>query len=88
MQGNRDINDTRGPFAFPISADEFFDRGMLLRDYFAAHAVNGFLASGNDEGYTAAQVAVFAYQVADAMLAERRRSEKPYTPSPPEAAKT
>lgn len=50
--------------------------GMTLRDYFAGQALAGKLASDNpggiDRGY-AAQVAVQAYWVADAMLAERAK---------------
>ena len=82
--------DDRGPRAFPISADEFFDRGMLLRDYFAAAALTGYLAAHAD-GETAlpkkVEIAEYAYRMADAMLVERRKKPEPYTPSPPEAAK-
>lgn len=42
--------------------------GMLLRDYFAAGAINHFLIRGND--YPAAARA--AYQAADAMMEARK----------------
>ena len=73
--------------------------GMSLRDWFAGQALAGELASQNPEcAYAgcegAAEVSSWAYSVADAMLAERRkRSEaaeaaayppdpKPQTPDP------
>lgn len=89
MQGNRDINDTRGPFAFPISAAEFFDRGMTLRDYFAAAALTGLLAY-TPEGASIEQegsgqldpddAARNAYECADAMLDARRPKPAPLPP--------
>lgn len=76
-----------GP-AFPLPGDEggsFAARGMTLRDYFAAAAVNGLLAA--DAGTTQEAEAIGAvlwcdanslggtarraYAIADAMLAER-----------------
>lgn len=43
--------------------------GMTLRDYFAAKAMQGMLAAG--EGVPSEKLAKWAYDVADAMLAER-----------------
>lgn len=46
--------------------------GMTLRDYFAAKAMSGWLASfGPDDAVTVKRIAEFAYEVADAMLLER-----------------
>ncbi len=47
--------------------------GMTLRDYFAAKAMQGLLASDDPTGpfYSAKEVAEFSYEQADAMLAER-----------------
>lgn len=45
------------------------EEGMMLRDYFAAHAL-ALMASQNDYP-DAARVAQEAYAVADAMMAER-----------------
>ncbi len=86
MSEQRAINQTehhddKGPRAFPISADEFFDRGMTLRDYFAAMAMQGFCSNptwlknvreGFDES-VAVSVAIGAYEQADAMLAARKK---------------
>lgn len=62
-----------GP-AFPVpglKGHAEFD-GMTLRDYFAATALQGWLASfGPSDSPKASSVAIFAYNVADAMLAER-----------------
>lgn len=47
-------------------------RGMSLRDYFAAGAMQGFAADPNTTGEPAL-IAKVAYQWADAMLAERKK---------------
>lgn len=66
-------------FAFPISTiDGYTHYGMTLRDYFAANALNGLLAHGvqrHEAGESARSdwYASTAYQIADAMLAERAK---------------
>ena len=63
--------DNGGP-AFPTEhtdASGLYD-GMTLRDYFAAHALQGGLAHNRPAADTAGW-AKWAYQVADAMLAAR-----------------
>lgn len=48
--------------------------GMTLRDYFAAKAMAGFLASpefSKETGYEADKCAAYAYEHADAMLKAR-----------------
>lgn len=47
--------------------------GMSLRDYFAAKALNGFCADPRTAGRRGWEIAEEAYQVADAMLAERAK---------------
>jgi len=81
--------DDTGGSAFPCEQHELqdgtwnqsFDPGMSLRDYFAAHAMQGLLAHPKcgEEGHTDQDseertecVADEAYAVADAMLAARR----------------
>ena len=54
--------------AFPI--DVRGDKGMDLRDYFAAHAMQGSMANPAVNG-TAATIAAEAYEVADQMMVER-----------------
>jgi hypothetical protein len=44
--------------------------GMTLRDYFAAKAMQGFLASGKTD-YLDKHIAFDAYNLADAMLEAR-----------------
>jgi hypothetical protein len=51
--------------------------GMSLRDYFAAAAMQGILAGVESEYHTqlsGTSYAFIAYTVADAMLAERKKS--------------
>lgn len=75
------IND--GGFAFPAegpSAGQFDNPGMTLRDYFAAKAMQTLLGSeytsykGIFEGWQRS-LSHEAYQIADAMLAERNRND-------------
>jgi len=61
---------TGGP-AFPfVKADGEYESGMTLRDYFAAKAMQGLLAS-NQAGL--AYVTDVAYTYADAMLKVRNK---------------
>lgn len=67
MSEEKKINDG-GP-AFPTEFTGY--PGMTLRDYLAAKAMQGISANGawGDSN----SVAVKAYQIADAMLAEREK---------------
>ena len=62
-------------FAFPKGQSDYTEnRGMTLRDYFAAKAMQGMIAS---YGYLRSEVDVIAesaYDCADAMLKERNKS--------------
>lgn len=68
-----------GGAAFPGEKDERFgqpndcNEGMSLRDYFAAKAMQGLIAS-NDEGAgdRLTELPEYAYQIADAMIAARQ----------------
>ena len=69
-----------GP-AFPGFIDQFGKKnpeGMTLRDYFAAKAMQGLIASprGTPNGADATDTyyAEMAYLMADAMLAEREKN--------------
>jgi hypothetical protein len=62
-----------GGSAFPV---EETDRsaespGMTLRDYFAAKAMQGYLAAFGYDGDSDSNIAHNAYQMADAMLKAR-----------------
>jgi hypothetical protein len=68
--------DAHGGPAFPLSGPVVM-RGMALRDYFAAQALAGWLASfASEQPHPASRgkqdmVAQEAYQMADAMLKAR-----------------
>lgn len=67
-------NNTGGPaFPFPSDADsgEPGDTGMTLRDYFAAKALQGLIASFPTSLPPAVMASEAAYQYADAMLKAR-----------------
>ena len=66
------------PPAFPnVAVKDPFDRsGMTLRDYFAAKAMQGFLAYATHKGIYAPpddELANASYQLADAMLKAREQ---------------
>jgi len=64
------------PPAFPsqsvyIEDQETNSRGMTLRDYFAAAAMQGICASGPSLEWSSDRLAAEAYDLADAMLKAR-----------------
>ena len=71
--------DSKTPQAFPYSGegDELnYSKGMTLRDYFAAKAMQGILASNTEHEHEDAHIfdaiAEASYKQADAMLKARR----------------
>lgn len=75
MNPNIEFRDSRngGP-AFP--SESTLQPGMTLRDYFAAHALTGLLATPQMKLVQAPDsVANVAFLIADAMLRERQRRE-------------
>ncbi len=72
MTAKFDEKKTGGP-AFPIVlAGIGTDPGMTLRDYFAAAAMQGYIAAGTPSDVTYRDLAEKAYRAADAMLEERQ----------------
>ena len=57
-----------GGAAFPLESDYGSQSGMTLRDYFAGQVIVGTLACVDAE-----HEAKTAYQIADAMIAERAK---------------
>lgn len=73
-------NKPKNPNAFPIEyQDGEFQTGMTLRDYFAAKAMQGVIASTQGIGLEVNEkhikiVVKKAYMYADAMLKEREKA--------------
>jgi hypothetical protein len=73
-------NETGGP-AFPVPGHENhfgetinLQHGMTLRDYFAAKAMQGLIASDDEgAGDRIEDIPGYAYMIADAMLAQRTK---------------
>jgi hypothetical protein len=72
--------NTGGP-AFPMTGMDFrngqqveavHQRGMTLRDYFAAKAMQAILSDGSWHGHTCKTAALESYEMADAMLKARQ----------------
>lgn len=63
--------DNDGGPAFPCETPNEIFSGMTLRDYFAAKAMQTLIVETNLTSY--AEVVDHAYQMADAMLAERSK---------------
>ena len=61
-----------------LADDAYGCVGMSLRDYFAAAALTGLLASriAAERGHTKQDIAEVAYENADAMLAARKEGAK------------
>lgn len=66
------MSDNTGGPAFPVVAPNWHTKGMTLRDYFAAHAMQGILADP-DLAIGCDKVAEWAYTQADAMLKAREQ---------------
>ena len=69
------MNTNTGGPAFPVQSvyiedQETNSRGMTLREYFAAKAMQGLIAVGDTNANT---IAVAAYILADAMLKAREQ---------------
>jgi hypothetical protein len=65
--------NTGGP-AFPVIAENYSDireKGMTLRDYFAAKAMQAYLPDAMEHNATEAALALSAYRMADTMLKAR-----------------
>ena len=61
--------NTGGP-AFPVPVNAFNDmEGMTLRDYFAAKAMQSYVA--HNKAYDFDDIAAMSYRTADAMLKAR-----------------
>lgn len=59
--------------AFPIVVETcVLDRGMTLRDYFAAAALTGYISNGTTNG----NAVLWSYEAADKMLAKREETNK------------
>jgi hypothetical protein len=58
------------PTAFP-NPNRTDQTGMTLRDYFAAKAMQGFIADGAAPDVSKEAIAIMAYAMAEAMLEER-----------------
>lgn len=75
MSDAKPIND--GGAAFPLKYAIGMQPGMTLRDWFAGQALTGLIASGvpvaGKRELTALDYAPVAYQMADAMIAQRAK---------------
>lgn len=71
------MNKDNGGPAFPVQSNgcggSMFGNGMTLRDYLAAKAMQGLLASEDNGGLSSGSIAKSAYDHADAMLEARKK---------------
>ena len=70
------MSKLNGGYAFPSDADPFrhSDKGITVRDYFAAKAMQAFITS-QPEVMDIVLIAKASYNVADTMLKERQNAE-------------
>lgn len=65
----------QGGFVHPIVADKLVFPGMSLLDYFAGQALAAHLAANRDRSWEIGELATYSYNIAQAMVAEKRRRE-------------
>jgi hypothetical protein len=74
------IKDGGPAFPAPAYAANITDKGMTLRDYFAAQALAGLCVPGLKDGpiteWEFDRIAPVAWKAADAMLAARKEASK------------
>jgi hypothetical protein len=71
-------NKTHNPAAFPLKhSEDKFNPGMTLRDYFAGQVLTGILLDHEawSIGTISNDIAIRAYQIAEAMLKRRKEYE-------------
>lgn len=78
--------NTGGPAFMVAELANIKHDGMTLRDYFAAHAMQGMLAE-DASGYTFDSLAQCSYAMADAMLKARVNRPSPKSHQPKEITK-
>ena len=69
---------TKNPTAFPLKhADDKFNPGMTLRDYFAGQIITGIVSNTSvwNDITSLDESAEFAYEIADKLLIERQKYE-------------
>jgi hypothetical protein len=79
------MSKIENPHVFPQSVSNYDEHGnqihpltiggMTLRDWFAGQAIMGMVQDYNDTAREAKWYAADAYDIADAMLAERAKTE-------------
>lgn len=67
------MSKSDGGRAFPASDNNRLEQGMTLRDYFAAAALQGYVARGSGSSNIIEWGPKAAYKLADAMLKEREK---------------
>ena len=73
MSDSKTVDDGGPAFPVPNDANTNGQEGMSLRDWFAGHALEGYMSildSRNNPDYQ--EDATFMYQLADAMLIARK----------------
>lgn len=66
------IADTQPAFPIRGAVADYQFGGMTLRDYFAAKAMQGFIACPDTDNLMADELSQWAYKIADAMLKARQ----------------
>jgi hypothetical protein len=74
MNTKQDDGGPAFPFVMPDPSTYHTEQGMSLRDYFAAQSINGVIVTSIHQQLTIKpeDVALNAYRIADAMIAERK----------------
>jgi hypothetical protein len=72
-KAEQEVERLKAETAFPAPFPEAHSQGMSLRDWFAGQALAGGIPMAQREDETAERPAMWAYELADAMIAERMK---------------
>src|SRR5207342_3969110 len=66
-------------FAYPFAGSDYVCPGMTMRQWYATNAMLGFISSNTSAANLVGRVAVYAFQVADSMIAFEEKERQGYT---------
>jgi hypothetical protein len=67
-------------YAYPFLGKDYTNPGLTIRQWYATHAMTGFIAASNTNAANLiGRLAVYAFQVADSMIAFEEKERQGYT---------
>ena len=66
-------------YAYPFAGKNYTNPGLTMRQWYATHAMLGFISSNTSAANLVGRVAVYAFQVADSMIAFEEKERQGYS---------